>query len=163
MLSPRSDAVKCCQIPDGVLPFSTNMSRGIGQVERRIIKYFVEAHGGRWANIKTLAHAAYVSPYFYCGNDPKPTRAQLVAVRRALKRLEAKGYPLSVEVRLGATRGRPALVLWRGRQFRRGDPTRYLNELARRSRLLSLETGVSILRPSVTSPSTLQGSQSRPQ
>lgn len=88
------------------------MSRGIGGVERAIVSYFTSAEGKRCVDIEGLAGIAYVSQYFSI-DGWQPTRAQLVAVRRALKRLADKDYPVRL-FRVGKTRGQPMLALWTG-------------------------------------------------
>ena len=101
------------------------MSRGIGGVERAIVNYFSSAESKPCTDIEWLAHVAYVSPYFYVDEDWRPTRAQLVAVRRALKRLVKKDYPVRL-FRIGKTRGQPMLALWTGNNrywWRRGADT----------------------------------------
>jgi hypothetical protein len=114
------------------VPPSSELKFEIGHVERAIIEHFVVHARSKCSNIAELAHTAYVRPYFYLPSDPAPTRAQLVAVTRALKRLQAKGYPLHL-TRIYLS-GRPMLVLWQGKQFRKADPTRYLEELKQQKR-----------------------------
>jgi hypothetical protein len=86
------------------------MSRGIGRIERAIIETF--ARREKVSDLVRLAHAAYVNPYFWTNPDWRPTRAQLVAVRRALKRLQDTGYPVE-PIRINLP-GRPMIVLWKG-------------------------------------------------
>jgi hypothetical protein len=93
------------------------MSRGIGHVERAIVEYFASASAERnrkCVDIETLAHAAYVSRHFHISSDWRPTRAQLVAVRRAVKRLQDMGYPVNPFRVERAAQGRPMIVQWTG-------------------------------------------------
>jgi hypothetical protein len=110
------------------------MSRGIGRIERAILEHFVVHRGEKCTSIAALAHAAYCCHDFHWDDEPKPTHAQVVAVRRALKRLQAQGYPL--ELMRTYISGRPLSVLWSGKRFwptSRNKATRYLEKLIKDS------------------------------
>jgi hypothetical protein len=84
------------------------MSKGLGRIERRIIHYFTDI--STTATIEELCSIAYSRSGYFVTPDWRLTRSQEVSVRRALKRLQAEGYPLDI-IRLEG-RGRPWIVSW---------------------------------------------------
>lgn len=89
------------------------MSKGLGRIELTILEYFISAAPRKVADVKTLCARIYGSLWFDAPGYAV-TRRHEVALRRALKRLKAKGYPLELIRFHGGFRGRPQMVLWRG-------------------------------------------------
>lgn len=91
------------------------MSKGLGRIERRILRYFMEENRG--ASIEHLCEAVYrsaVSADFFrrvFHRYPKVTRKEQMALSRALRGLVAKGYPIGFH-RLSMVRGRPMIAWW---------------------------------------------------
>jgi hypothetical protein len=90
------------------------VSKGLGRAERAIVEFFASNDSKKCVSIEKLAEVVY-RPYFIIpGKNWPPGRAEFVAVRRALKRLQNKGYPLRLMRIPKRVRGRPMIVLWTG-------------------------------------------------
>jgi hypothetical protein len=98
------------------------MSKGLGNTERIIVNYFTEC---TTAHVEELARMIYVrgrdrglSPAsLRPDQDFRVTRAALVATRRAVKRLQQKGWPVKL-CRLNGVRGRPLIAFRSPGKFR---------------------------------------------
>ena len=111
------------------------MSKGLGEIEQRILRYFIESDECKMATVRTLCAFVYPNRCFVLRDgkvtvDPdwNPDRVQEVAVRRALQSLQRKGYPVAfIRIPMEHQGGRPLMAVrqannrhWRVR-LRKGD------------------------------------------
>jgi hypothetical protein len=98
------------------------MSKGLGEIEQRILRYFIERDGCKMATVRTLCASVYPNRCWVLRDgkgtvDPDwyPDRVQEVAVRRALQSLQRKGYPVAfIRIPMKRQGGRPLIAVWQG-------------------------------------------------